>query len=238
MNSDIRDLHNRDLESILVENLENATGRLFNDRYVGIVVDNNDPKKQARIKVRVMSVHTEEIPDDMLPWAYLGDVGNFTLPRIGEKVHIRFDSGNRYVPYWTDIFIPSTQLPSKMVGDELIDSQYPDTVVLFEDETHSITYDRTTGAKHFYNVKFGHLIIDKDGNVIIGDVGHSGEVNMQLGRVNANISTLKLPGTVIPDLTGSGPLCAIRFCPLNGVPHVGDTSINSKPNDVILSVIS
>jgi len=239
MNSDIRDLHNRDLESIMVESLENASGRLFNDRYIGVVVDNNDPQQRARVKVRVQSIHTDDIPDDMLLWAYRGDVnGDVIIPKIGERVYVGFEGGNRYAPYWTDPFQPMSELPTSLAGDAIIDSKYPSTVVQQQDANHKVVYDQETGAYHFHNVRFGHLIIDKDGNVIIGDINNTREVNIQIGKVNANIGILDLPGNVTADPTASGPLCAIRVCPLNGLPHVGHISTTLKTNDKVESILS
>lgn len=43
----------------------------LNERFVGFVVDVNDPEKAGRVKIRIYGMHDDQtrIPDDMLPWA-------------------------------------------------------------------------------------------------------------------------------------------------------------------------
>ena len=55
----------------------------------GIVVDNNDPKKLGRIKVRIQSAYGDQ-PVDNLPWAwpclnYGGMPGMHNYQRTGRK---------------------------------------------------------------------------------------------------------------------------------------------------------
>jgi hypothetical protein len=42
-----------------------------NERWIGYVVDVNDPEKSGRVKIRIYGMHDDKtrIPDDMLPWA-------------------------------------------------------------------------------------------------------------------------------------------------------------------------
>ena len=64
--------------------------------YIGVVEDNNDPKKQGRAKIRVMDVF-DDTPLENIPWAnpwkdLSGD--DFKLPDKGKVVTVVFDNGN------------------------------------------------------------------------------------------------------------------------------------------------
>ena len=64
--------------------------------YIGVVEDNNDPKKQGRVKIRVMDVF-DDTPLENIPWAnpwkdLSGD--DFKLPDKGKVVTVVFDNGN------------------------------------------------------------------------------------------------------------------------------------------------
>jgi hypothetical protein len=68
--------------------------------FIGIVIDNNDPKKMGRVKARVVNIF-DEIPDEDIPWSspWKDLNGNsFNLPDVGKIVSIVFDQGNPYKP--------------------------------------------------------------------------------------------------------------------------------------------
>ena len=68
--------------------------------YIGVVEDNNDPKKQGRCKVRVMDVF-ENLEIENIPWAFpwkdLNGNG-FNVPDKGKVVMVVFDQGNQNSP--------------------------------------------------------------------------------------------------------------------------------------------
>lgn len=78
--------------------------------YAGIVVDDNDPRKACRVRVRITGIHPDAIPDAHLPWAlpmnqdYASDdesptrSGVVDIPHKGAKVGIRFPSGDPHKP--------------------------------------------------------------------------------------------------------------------------------------------
>ena len=71
-----------------------------NKTFVGVVEDNNDPKKLGRCKVRVLNVF-DEIPVEDIPWAapWKDLNGNaFIVPDVGKIVSVVFDGGNIYKP--------------------------------------------------------------------------------------------------------------------------------------------
>ena len=68
--------------------------------FIGVVEDNQDPRKLGRVKVRVINVF-DEIPKEDLPWAFpRKDLnGNeFKVPDIGKVVTVKFDNGSVAAP--------------------------------------------------------------------------------------------------------------------------------------------
>lgn len=68
--------------------------------YIGVVEDNEDPKKLGRCRIRVIDIF-DDIPKDDIPWAspWKDLNGNyFNLPEKGKIVTVIFDSGNIYKP--------------------------------------------------------------------------------------------------------------------------------------------
>ena len=68
--------------------------------YIGIIVENKDPKKLGRCRIKVIDVF-DDIPVEDIPWAtpWKDLNGNsFNLPEKGKVVTVIFDSGNIYKP--------------------------------------------------------------------------------------------------------------------------------------------
>ncbi|MND62241.1 hypothetical protein D3C80_535170 [compost metagenome] len=78
--------------------------------FAGVVVDNNDPRKAGRVRVRVPDVMPDAIPDNHLPWAlptnqaYAVDAdkaeraGSVDVPPKGAKVGVRYPTGDPHKP--------------------------------------------------------------------------------------------------------------------------------------------
>ena len=88
------------------KNLPDRPAMKFDNRYIGKVVNVDDPKKQLRVKVRVYGVFISSIPDSDLPWAETlfpcgsrGNEGFTTSVVVGDYVWVDFPfSGNTRRP--------------------------------------------------------------------------------------------------------------------------------------------
>lgn len=82
------------------------TDNLRDTHWLGEVIDNVDPLKMGRCKVKVLGKY-DNLPEDAIPWATpmnRNAVGSHNVPRIGDIVSARFDNGNLYHPeYWFHI---------------------------------------------------------------------------------------------------------------------------------------
>lgn len=175
----------------------------LDSKYVGKVVDNDDPKKLGRCRIRVVGLFGDEIQDDELPWAlpdfdFVGSlVGSSIIPPIGCIVSVYFDEGEIYLPRYTRKVIDETHLPTNMNTD------YPDNMVFFETDN---------GDKFEINRRRKTVLFEHSSGTKF-EIGASGKLKItHVGEWEVNKS--------IPDPTsGPGPMCGLGQCLYTGTAH-------------------
>ena len=148
-------------------NFLNQQDPLFNEDYVGIVVDNDDPDKLGRCKINVFGLFDEVNKKD-LPWAmpdfdFMGSkVGSFIVPPVGCIVKVYFENGDVYFPKYSNKVVDKSKLPKNHAKD------YPNTMIFFEtDKGSSFEINRKTDEAVFNHFTGTTLTIDKTGAVLI-----------------------------------------------------------------------
>jgi hypothetical protein len=145
--------------------------------YVGIVEDNEDPKKLGRCRVRVLDIF-DEIPVSDIPWAtsWKDLNGNeFNVPEKGKVVTVIFEQGNIYKPEYIYADHYNINLESKL--NSLSGTNYTSMKSLIFDHKTQIYVNDDEGLKldHKYNninITEGSVNInlkDNNGLVNIGD---------------------------------------------------------------------
>lgn len=206
-------------------------------KYRGFVVDNNDPKKLRRLRVKVPSLFGDEV----LEWAWpcepyggLGEMGFVMLPEVGAGVWIEFEAGDPSAPIWSGCWsgapggTPEVPTESKNL--------YPANKVLKTKSGHVIELDDTQGAE---KVK----VTCKDGNYILLDA-KSGQRKIEILasslkatlNVESNEITLESPNAVkvvAPQvLLGSGSYQGVTTqahpCLFLGSPHPGSSAVKAS----------
>lgn len=117
--------------------------------WLGEVIDNKDPLKNGRCKVKVYGTF-DNLTDDTIPWASAGNrmaVGQHLIPNVGDIVAVTFDNGNIYAPVY------SYQInQNKKLKSEVLDSAAkPEDVI-------ALIYDATRNFR-FYKSEEDGLII-------------------------------------------------------------------------------
>lgn len=134
----------------------------------GIVVDNNDPLKQGRIRMRVAGLHPPSIPNNMLPWflphqsgqAHAGrGIGNQNVPPLGAKMHAMFDGDDPH--NGTYKHSPPTEDVQK--DNPLRNMDYPHTYG-WKDHGNNLFYVNTKTGEMGIKMKDGSSFIFKDGS--------------------------------------------------------------------------
>jgi len=156
-----------------------------NKTFVGVVEDNNDPKKLGRCKVRVLNVF-DEIPIEDIPWAapWKDLNGNaFTVPDVGKVVSVVFDGGNIYKPEFIFAEHFNANLQKKL--NELSGSSYTSMRALMFDHKTQIYSNDAEGLKIDY--KFNNVNLT-DGAINLNLKDNFSGVN--IGSSNADQQTI------------------------------------------------
>lgn len=114
----------------------------FGKYYIGIIEDNNDPKRQGRCKIRIPYTY-DVIPLEMLPWSspFIDPNGKaFQVPAIGKVVNISFYNGNLYMPYYSYTDKYNINLQDKL--ESLTDEEYQSFISLVFDHRTRIYSDK------------------------------------------------------------------------------------------------
>jgi hypothetical protein len=241
----------KDVQILLREFIEQKTSVFDGNFYVGKVVDNIDPDKQGRCRIRVYGLF-EEIPDNDLPWAMMDNtfvgskVGSFIVPPLDAIVRVKFENGDIYLPVYTTKVIDLNNKLSKI--NNLNFTGDPDILIFFAtDQGEYFKINRKTKETEYRTATGDFVKIDNSGNIEINTENAIGTRNGKLTinskgsievNVNSNISTdfitlnapiVKIPhnvsGKVTPDITG-GPMNCLKLCPYAGMIHQGQTLKN------------
>lgn len=142
--------------------------------YVGIVEDNQDPKKLGRVRVRVLDLF-DEIPVEDIPWAtpWKDLSGHMvSIPEKGKVVTVVFDQGNIYKPEY--IFSDHYNINLEKKLSSLSGSNYTSMKSLIFDHKTQVYVNDDEGLKldHKYN------------NINIINEGINVNLKDNFGRIN------------------------------------------------------
>lgn len=148
--------------------------------YVGVVEDNNDPKKMGRVKVRVLDVF-DNTPLENIPWAnpwkdLSGD--EFLLPDKGKIVTVVFENANINNPEFIFSDHYNVNLEKKLT--QLSETDYLSMKSLIFDHKTQVYVNEGEGLKldHKFN-----LINIKDKTIDVNLKDNFGKIN--LGTANS-----------------------------------------------------
>jgi len=178
-------------------------------KYRGIVVDNVDPQKRARLKLRIPSVLADQDTDwalPCLPYGGLDQQGMFMVPEIDAQVWVEFEEGDIHRPIWVGTFWQqSSDVPEDAAKDE------PTTRLIQTKSGHILQFDDEEGEEQFrlYHPAEAEMIIDKNGTITLEDTS-GGKLTMDAENseivvedANGNIMTMNSAGTKVEDSNGN-----------------------------------
>jgi len=138
--------------------------------WVGPVVDNNDPEKLGRCRIKVFSLF-DDLEDMEVPWAFpvnngvfaggAGGMGSISIPKIGTIVRVRFSEGNLYSPEFYGI-----QTINRKMQADISDTYLNSHVIAYdEDEQMKILYTPGVGLQLFH--KDSKITVNPDSSITI-----------------------------------------------------------------------
>jgi hypothetical protein len=188
----------------MIKNLtkEQLVGKVF----YGEVVDNNDPIKEGRCRIKIFGVYDTdepqyndkgkvtgtkkvEIPVDDIPWAIPGSMktfaggsdkgaGDISIPKMGSIVRITFAEGDLYSPEWHTL-----AYLSEAVKDDLADSYLDSHVILYDvDQELKVYYTPGNGFEIY--LKKSHVTINPDASITIEHADSKSIIELVGGDIN------------------------------------------------------
>jgi hypothetical protein len=128
---------------------------IFNNDFIGVVEDINDPKKIGRAKVRIEAIHGRKneknsIPTDDLPWLEPSSRGNnFGVSSVGKVVYVAFEEDDYYKgSYFADEHY-DINLQDKL--ESLSETSYQNFYTIHFDANHQYYYEDKVGIMFDYN---------------------------------------------------------------------------------------
>jgi len=166
-------------------------------KFRGVVTDNRDPQKRARLRVRVPSVLGDQESDWALPCLPIGGAGYglFLVPDVDAQVWVEFEEGDLHRPVWTGVFWQDgADVPADASRDE------PTTRLLQTPGGHILQFDDASGEERvrLHHSAGAELAIDPQGSVALTDAnGATVTLDASAGEVkvaDANGNSLMLTG--------------------------------------------
>lgn len=216
---DIKEYHLKELNDLLRQFAALKTSDVAKGHHFGNVVDNNDPGKLGRCKVRVRGVF-DGLPDSDLPWAVpdFNLEGNFSVPEIGHLVDIYFRDDDMNFPHYTTKVIDRNNIST------LKDEDYPNTFILYETENGDYLKINKKTNEFMIRAASGTVFtINQSGNLDIDTTNSlTGTIDITArGQFTMNAPIIQGPnGSVVP--SGTGMFQAFKFDPLTGAPCSGN----------------
>lgn len=205
-------------------------------KYRGIVVDNQDPQKRARLKLRIPSVLADQVSDWSLPCLPYGGAeqqGLFVVPEVDSQVWVEFEEGDVHRPIWVGTFWQQEgDPPEEAALDE------PTTRLLKTKSGHILQFDDAEGEEQIrlFHPAEAEVIIDSNGSISVTD--SSGAVlkmdaegnEIILEDANGNTMTMNSSGTKVEDSNGHSiemaaagvTIDASKIVVKGGQVHLGD----------------
>lgn len=199
-----------------------------NKTFLGIVEDNDDPKKSGRCRIRVFDVF-DDIPTNDIPWAspFKDLNGNgINIPDIGKILVVVFDSGNIYTPEYIYAQHYNVNLTKKL--NDLTSDDYKSFKALIFDHKTQIYVDDSEGLKIDY--KFNMINIkDKSINVDLKDNHSSLNLGCEVASQRAILgdSFLNWFDKFVMNLLGS-----------EAGPYLGNLGAPVVPNPAFIDILT
>ncbi len=159
------------------------TPRFFG-KFLGIVVDNDDPKRLSRVKVRVPEVFDTETTGWAQPSELSGPgIGIAAVPALGSLVFVEWPAGDTSrMPIWSG--------GPRADGDG-VPGAGPDTILLITAAGNKLTVDDTSGSEAIAVEAVSGAKVTLDSNGMVLEFG-SQKVALTQSSVSINDGALEV----------------------------------------------
>ena len=163
--------------------------------YIGDVIDNNDPKKLGRVKVKISAY--ADLNDEALPWAspLLASHGNsqeyggINIPEIGSQVRVTFPSRDFTAPYYSGAEL------NEHTRTTFFDDDYPNTYGYKDSVGNFIRINKERGVAQLQHSSTTNMQVAPDGSIKVGLAGGAYFIFDNGNNFELDIGTLNISGT-------------------------------------------
>lgn len=165
-------------------------------KYLGEVVDVNDPLREGRCRIRVFSIF-DSLPVEDIPWAiqsqkpaFFGQdakAGSISIPKKGAIVNVRFNNGDIYSPEYEQV---------QEIGEDIKEELQKSSEFEYEG-AHIILFDGDEQIKLYFNKGRGLTFEMKDSYINI-DQNSKIEIYHKDG-----LSSIEMDGNVVTVMSQS-----------------------------------
>ena len=176
----------------IVADLSQRTERRWDAKYRGIVVDNADPDKLGRLRLKVASVTGEDVETDWadacVPYGGSADQGMLFIPEIGSGVWVEYEEGFADRPVWVGTFWskPSGESELPQVDGAIPDP--PTTKLVKTAKGHMLAFEDKDDQESI------NLVDGVNGNTVTMDSD-----GIVITDANDNTVTMTKDGIVVTD---------------------------------------
>lgn len=166
-------------------------------KYRGVVTDNADPLKRARVKVRCDDALGSEQLWAMpcVPYAGKG-VGFVAIPPVGAGVWIEFEQGELSMPIWVGCFWAKDELPTG-AGEPDLKMWKTDAITLtFDDKADDVTLENSSDTmikmtdEVVTTAKQGKHAVSS--SAVTSEAGGKGKLEVKTASVSVNTGTFEV----------------------------------------------
>jgi len=209
-----------DLERIVADLVEKIERRFYG-KYRGIVVDNQDPAKIGRLKLKVPSVLGSDVVTGWAlpcsPYGGAADQGFLFIPDVGAGVWTEFEEGDLEFPIWAGTFWSQPNGESELPkpnkaadGSEESGVQDPPTSKIVKTaKGHTLQLEDADGAEMILirEGSQGHFMtMDQNGITVTDASGNTVEFTpdgIKIEDTNHNTIEMTSSGIQMTDVTGN-----------------------------------
>ena len=163
--------------------------------YLGMVEDNDDPKKLGRLKVRISPYMDFDSED--LPWACptLGTHGNssnaggLNVPEVGSQVRVYFPSHDLTAPYYTGAEL------NELNRTTFFDDDYPNTYGYKDSTGNFVKINKARGTVQLQHSSTSNLRVAPDGSMQVALSNGAYFTFSNSGAFEVNVGAVSISGT-------------------------------------------
>lgn len=199
---------NNDVETMVADFVERQHQKYYG-KYRGYVVDNADPEKRARLRLRIPSVLADTetgwaLP--CLPYGGKADQGTFFVPDVDSQVWVEFEQGELDSPIWVGTFWQqSGDPPAEASAEE------PTTRMIKTGSGSLLQFDDADGDERIviHHPAEAQIEIDPSGTITLTDAQGSvltldaDATKATLDDANGNSLTMTSSGVTLEDASGN-----------------------------------